>query len=267
MNPVSAIFSGHVFHHRRRPKVHRLNYSVFSLLIDLDEAETLSHSLRLFGYNRPAVFSFHDIDHGRQEKDGLRRWVEEEVKKAGISIKDMGISILCYPRIFGYVFNPLTVYFCRAENGVLRAIVYEVCNTFHERHAYVITVEPDANGAVRHECAKGMYVSPFVPMDCRYRFRIAPPDETVLVAIDEADRDGPLLFASFAGKRRPLTDRMLVKMLFTYPLMTLKIMGAIHWEALLLWFKGVPVHRHRKADSSPATTIVTAGSAMKGKKA
>ncbi|NGO65790.1 DUF1365 domain-containing protein [Rhizobium daejeonense] len=267
MNPVSAIFSGHVIHHRRRPKVHRLNYSVFSLLIDLDEAETLSNSLKLFGYNRPAVFSFHDIDHGRQEKGGLRGWVEEEVRKAGISIEGIGISILCYPRIFGYVFNPLTVYFCHTEDGALRAILYEVCNTFHERHAYIIPVELNAGGTVRHECAKGMYVSPFVPMDCRYRFRIAPPDETVLIAIDEADHDGPLLFASFSGKRRPLTDLMLARMLLAYPLMTLKIMGAIHWEALLLWLKGVPVHRHRKADSSLASTIVTAGSAMKEKKA
>lgn len=267
MNAVSAIFTGKVVHHRHRPKVHRLSYRVFSLLIDLDEIGMLDRTLRLFGHNRAAVLSFHDADHGAGEKGGLRRWVEDEVRKAGLPGADMRISVLCYPRIFGYVFNPLTIYFCRSREGVLQAIVYEVCNTFHERHAYIIPVEAHEGGIVQHECAKDMYVSPFVPMDCRYHFRIAPPDGNVLVAINETDCDGPLLFASFAGKRQALTDRMLAKVLCTYPLMTLKIMGAIHWEALLLWLKGVPVYRHRKAAAPRASTIVNSGNAIKREQA
>lgn len=258
----SALYFGDVVHHRHRPKVHALRYRVFCLLLDLDELETVNSAFKLFGHNRRAIFSMHDVDHGIGERGGLKTWAENHLRKAGLWSAGMRISMLCYPRIFGYVFNPLTVYFCRSAEGELRAMLYEVCNTFHERHTYIIPARVDETGAVRHECAKEMYVSPFVGMDCRYRFRIAPPRETVLVAINEDDAEGPLLFASFAGKRQPLTDRTLLKALVTYPLMTVKVMGAIHWEALKLWWKGVPVHRHRKAKQPVASTIVTPEKAL-----
>ncbi len=259
MNKASALFFGSVVHSRHRPAEHSLRYRVFSLLIDLDEIETLGRSLRLFGYNRRAVFSFHDADHGLGDTGGLRRWIEENLRQAGITASGIRIAVLCYPRILGYVFNPLTVYFCRSSDGTLQAILYEVCNTFHERHTYVIPVREgraDNDGSVRHDCAKQMYVSPFVPMNCRYRFRIMPPDETVLVSINEYDSEGALLHASFAGKRAPLTDGMLLRAFATYPLMTLKVTAAIHWEAFKLWLKGIPVHRHRRSDERVARTIV-----------
>jgi DUF1365 family protein len=164
------------------------------------------------------------------------------------------IAMLCYPRIFGYVFNPLTVYFC-SDGETLKAILYEVHNTFGERRTYAIRVAPGAN-AVEQSCAKELYVSPFVPMDCVYRFHIEPPGERVVVAIDETDTEGPLLRASFAGTRQPLTDDSLLRALFAYPLMTLKVTAAIHWEALKLWAKGVPVFRHRAAAARIATTVV-----------
>lgn len=264
MTDVSALFAGEVVHHRKRPKAHSLRYKVFSLLLDLDELDMLDSRLKLFSHNGRGVFSFQDKDHGQGIKGGLRPWLKAELTKAGIDGEDLKISVLCYPRILGYVFNPLTVYFCRTGNGGLRAILYEVCNTFHERHTYIIPVNAGEGEAVRHECAKDMYVSPFVPMDCRYNFHIQPPTETVLVAINESDCDGPLLYASFAGKREPLTDRTLLKALFTYPLMTLKIMGAIHWEALRLWLKGVPIYRHKKAPAPLASTAVMAGQTPEG---
>ena len=262
MSTQSAIYLGEVVHHRHKPKVHALRYRVFSLLLDLDEIALLDRTLKLFGHNRRAVFSMHDTDHGIGERDGLKAWAEDHVRKAGLWSEGMRISMLCYPRIFGYVFNPLTVYFCRSAQGELRAVLYEVCNTFHERHTYVIPARPNQTGAVQHECAKEMYVSPFIGMDCRYRFRILPPGETVLIAINEEDTEGPLLFASFAGKHQPLNDRTLAKALITYPLMTVKVMGAIHWEALKLWWKGVPIHRHQKAETPVASTIVTPPKAL-----
>ena len=262
MSTQSALYFGDVVHHRHKPKVHALRYRVFSMLLDLDELETLNGTLKLFGHNRRAVFSMHDADHGIGEQDGLKAWAEGHLRKADLWSAGMRISMLCYPRIFGYVFNPLTVYFCRSAEGELRAILYEVCNTFHERHTYVIPARADEARAVRHECAKEMYVSPFVGMDCRYRFRITPPGETVLIAINEVDAEGPLLFASFSGKRQPLTDRTLLEALVAYPLMTVKVMGAIHWEALKLWWKGVPVHRHRKAEQPVASTIVSPEKAL-----
>jgi uncharacterized protein len=249
----SALYAGKVFHTRLRPRRHKLVYRVFSLLLDLDEIGELSRRLRLFAHNSAAVFSFHDRDHGDGSGD-LRLWVDAQLGAAGIVLAAPKITMLCYPRIFGYVFNPLTVWFCR-EGDELKAILYEVHNTFQERRTYVIRVAPGAN-AVEQSCAKELYVSPFVPMDCAYKFHIEPPGEKVIVAIDETDAEGLLLKASFAGARKPLTDSELLRALFAYPLMTLKVTAAIHWEAFKLWAKGVPVFRHRAAAAKVATTIV-----------
>ena len=166
------------------------------------------------------------------------------------------IELVCYPRILGFVFNPLSVYFCRDAADALGAVIYEVTNTFGERRTYVI--RPDGQVPITHSCAKELYVSPFVPMDCIYEFHIAPPDEKVLVRINETDADGLLLVASFAGKRQELSDGALLRALFAYPLMTVKVTAAIHWEALRLWLKGVKPFRHRPADHRIATTIVKA---------
>jgi DUF1365 family protein len=249
----SALYAGKVFHARLRPKRHKLAYRVFSLLLDLDEIGDLSRRLKLFAHNSAAVFSFHDRDHGDGKGD-LRGWVDAQLRAAGIVLAAPRITLLCYPRIFGYVFNPLTVWFCH-EGDDLRAILYEVHNTFGERRTYVIRVAPGAN-AIAQSCSKELYVSPFVPMDCAYNFRIEPPGDKVLVAIDETDPAGLLLKASFAGTRRPLTDATLLQALFAYPLMTLKVTAAIHWEAAKLWAKGVPVFRHRAAKARVATTVV-----------
>ena len=226
---------------------------MFSLLLDLDEVDALSQRLRLFGANRAAVFSFHDKDHGIGDGN-LRGWVAAQLAAAGIVLAAPSISILCYPRILGYVFNPLTVYFCR-DGEALRAILYEVHNTFGEKRTYVIPVPPGAT-TVEQSCVKELYVSPFVPMQCAYRFHIEPPGERVLVAIDETDAQGLLLKASFAGTRRPLSDRELLRALLAYPLMTLKVTAAIHWEALKLWLKGVPFIPRRPAVSRVATSVV-----------
>jgi uncharacterized protein len=251
MNP--ALYAGKVFHARLRPRRHKLVYRVFSLLLDLDEIGELSKRLKLFAHNSAAVFSFHDRDHGDGSGD-LRLWVEAQLGAAGIVLAAPGISMLCYPRIFGYVFNPLTVWFCR-DGDELKAILYEVHNTFGERRTYVIRVAPGAN-VIEQTCAKELYVSPFVPMDCAYNFRIEAPGEKVLISIDETDPQGLLLKASFAGARQPLTDASLLRALFAYPLMTLKVTAAIHWEAMKLFFKGVPVIRHRAAVAKVATTVV-----------
>lgn len=255
MNRQSAIYAGHVVHVRTRPRQHKLRYSVFSLLIDLDEIDDLDRNLRWFGHNRRALYAVYDADHGDGHAGTLRHWVEGRLEAAGLDARGSKIRMLCYPRILGYVFNPLTVYFCYDREGRLQAVLYEVCNTFNERHTYVIPVEEDRE-VLRHECAKEMYVSPFMPMDCRYDFRINPPADKVGVHIAESDGEGPVLTAVFSGRRAPLSDAGLLRMLVTYPLMTLKVMGGIHWEALRLWLKGVPVYRHAPAAAPIASTIV-----------
>lgn len=255
MSLHSAIYAGHVVHARLRPRQHKLHYRVFCLLLDLDELPTLARLTKLLGINTGGVFSFWEKDHGDGRTGGLRHWVESQLDNAGIAMGRPRIRILCYPRMFGYVFNPLTVYFCSDAAGSTRAILYEVCNTFGERHTYIIAAGEHA-GVVEHSCAKQLYVSPFMPMECDYHFRIEPPDERVVVSINETDTEGLLLRAAFSGQRQALTGRALLKALLAYPLMTLKIIGAIHWEAFKLWRKGVPLFRHQKAAMRVAATVV-----------
>jgi DUF1365 family protein len=236
----SALYPGWVMHRRVRPKHHRFKYRVFAMLLDLDELAALDRGLQLFGWNRSGLFSFHDKDHG--DGHDLRTWLNAKLALAGITA-DGPRRVLCYPRIFGYVFNPLSVWFCYAKTGALKAIIYEVHNTYDERHAYVLPVGDDRK-LVRHGCAKGFYVSPFLSRDCAYQFRIRPPAEDVAIAINEEEAGAPILTASFAGTRRALTDSALVAMLLRYPLMTLKVVAAIHYEAVRLMLKGVRRHPH-----------------------
>lgn len=255
----SAIYTGPVVHERVKPKRHRLRYNVYSMLLDLDELEALDRSISQFGYNRFAPLSFHDKDHGPLDGTPLRRWVEQRLVDAGLPVDGGPIRLLCYPRVFGYVFNPLSVYFCYDRDETLRAILYEVSNTFHERHTYVIPVVGNAP-VIRQACDKQMYVSPFIEMDCRYHFRIAPPGEKLSIAIRQEDSEGLLLGASFSGNRSPFTNASVRQCLMSFPLLTVKIMAGIHWEALKLWLKGIKFYRHEPATERIAASVVRASS-------
>jgi len=255
MTFASAIYRGPVVHERMKPKRHRLRYEVYSLLLDLDELPTLDRELSLFGHNRFAPLAFHDRDHGPLDGSPLRPWVESKLRDAGLPVDGGPIRLLCYPRVFGYVFNPLSVYFCYDKSGALRAILYEVSNTFHERHTYVIPVTGN-RPVIRQTCDKEMYVSPFIDMDCRYHFRIVPPCDAINVVIRLEDVDGPLLAASFVGKQQAVCNASIRRCLMSFPLLTLKIMAGIHWEALRLWLKGLKIHRHEPARERIAASII-----------
>lgn len=239
----SALYVGEVMHHRLRPRAHRFVYRTFSLLVDLDELPDLDRRLRLFAYNRAGLFSFHDRDHGAADGTRPRAWVEAALARAGLAGAGARIELLCFPRILGYAFNPLSLYFCHRADGGLGAVIYAVRNTFGERHAYLIAVDPAeaAAGLVRQSCAKAFYVSPFVPMEAGYRFRLTPPGERFGLAIRETDAEGDLLVATQTARRLPLSDASLARALASHPLMALKVIGGIHWEALRLWLKGAPL--------------------------
>lgn len=254
---TSQLYRGIVIHQRLRPKRHRLQYRVFSLLLDIDEIAGLDRRLRLFSHNRRGVVSFHDRDHGDGSEGTLRGWVEGNLKAAGIDLDGGPIRILCYPRLWGYVFNPLSVYYCYHRSGTLAAMIYEVNNTFGERHSYLIPVEQIRDGEVRQECDKVFYVSPFIPMQAHYRFRISLPGDRLSVTINQSDAEGPLLHASFTARRTVLSDASLLRVMIAYPLMTVKVIAGIHWEALRLWLKGVPLVRRPMVPPEPVT-IVTA---------
>lgn len=238
---ASCLYTGSVMHRRFRPSGHCLRYRVFWLLLDLDEIAALRNRLRLLRFERAGLASFRAADHGDGSARPLRAQIEAQLAGAGIDLDGGPIRLLCMPRILGYGFNPLSVYFCYRRDGTPAALVYQVHNTFSQRHSYVAEISSRPDGAVVQQGRKNFYVSPFMAMDMRYEFRVQLPDERVAVAIRNVDADGPILAAALGGKRRDLSDRTLALVLLAYPLLTLKVVAAIHWNALRLWWKGVPL--------------------------
>jgi uncharacterized protein len=240
---AASLYFGDVMHARLKPRRHRFSYRVMSLLIDLDRLDEANRQSRLFGVNRPALYSFHEKDHGERDGSSLRSYAQRCAAKHGIELAGGRVLLLCYPRLFGYTFNPLSVYFCYADRGSLALIIYEVRNTFGETQSYILPVRPGEISAagIRQEQDKLFYVSPFVGMGMRYHFRISPPADSVKLRILETDREGPLLAATFSGRRRTLTTPALLRAFVALPLVTLKVIAAIHWEALRLWLKGVRI--------------------------
>jgi uncharacterized protein len=237
---AAALYFGDVMHARLKPMGHRFNYRVMSLLIDLDRLDEAGRQSPLFAVNRPALYSFNERDHGNRDGSSLRDYAQRCAAQRGIDLTGGRVLLLCYPRLFGYTFNPLSAYFCYRASGELALIIYEVRNTFGDIHAYVLPVQPGEISAagVRQQQDKLFYVSPFVEMAMRYYFRVSPPGESVKLRILETDNEGPLLSATFSGRRRALTTTALLRSFFALPLVTFKIVAAIHWEALRLWLKG-----------------------------
>ncbi len=248
---TSSVYAGSVMHLRLRPRRHRLKYKLFQLLLDLDELDTLDRRLRLFSRNSFNIFSFHDKDHGDRTGADLRQQVERSLGAKGIDPCSGKILLLTMPRILGYVFNPLSVYFCYRKTGELYALVYEVSNTFGGRHDYVFSVEPRTDRPwLQHACDKQFPVSPFLEMELGYTFRIRPPQEDLTVSILVSDDTGPLLSTVLACERQTLSDGWLARAVVMYPLMTMKVIAGIHWEALRLWAKGVRLWPAREPTAS-----------------
>lgn len=234
----SGFYTGSVMHHRLRPRQHRLRYSIFYMLLDLDEVDALANKLRLFSHNRFNLFSLHDRDHGEGAAQSPRDRIVRHLQEAGIET-DGPIRLLTMPRILGYAFNPLSIYFCHRSDDSLSAIFYEVNNTFGQRHNYLIPVPPGTQGAIRQESRKSFYVSPFMTTDMMYSFSIAPPGKDLSVSVMGRDDDGPLIIAKLTAVRQDLTDASLARAFVVYPLLTFKVIVGIYWEALLIWLKGI----------------------------
>jgi uncharacterized protein len=251
----SSLYVGSVMHRRLRPRSHHFRYRAFWLLLDLAELDELSSRLVWLSYNRPNLFSLYDSDHGDGTRTPLRTQVESQLNEAGIDLAGGRVWLLCMPRTLGYCFNPLSILFCHRADGTLAAIVYQVHNTFAERHSYVIAVER-AGGAIHQRCRKLFYVSPFTDMEMRYDFRIVGPDERIVVDICASSAEERILQAVLAGAREPLTDRALARVFLQMPAISIKVMAAIHWEALKLWAKRIRFQQ-RPAPPERATTVVT----------
>ncbi len=234
----SYIYNGNVIHKRFKPKEHFFKYKVFSLLIDLSELNELNDSLKFFSLNKFNLISFYEKDHGERDGSSLLEWVKYNLRSNKISTENIRVKLLCYPRILGYVFNPLSIFFIYDKNESLISILYEVKNTFGEQHTYVFKVEGN-NKLIQNNCSKKFHVSPFIEMECNYFFRILYPCEKLSVVIDQYDKEGKILFASQDGERSDFTSKNLMKSYLKHPLMTFKIISAIHFEAFKLWIKGI----------------------------
>jgi hypothetical protein len=248
----SALYAGTVIHQRLRPKRHRLKYRLAQGLFDLDELDGVAGKLRFLSRNRFNLFAFHDRDYGDGSDTPLREQIEAHLRAAGLAPDGGPIRLLAMPRVLGHIFNPIAIWFCHRSDGSLLAIIYEVTNTLKQRHSYLIPVTDGADGTIRQSCAKTLYVSPFMDMDMAYDFAIRPPGEKVQIVVNGRDGEGPLISASFAGRRRLLTDGALLGIFFTIPFVTLKTVAGIHWEALKLWLKGI---RIRRAPAPPEAKV------------
>jgi DUF1365 family protein len=237
----SAIYDSVVRHRRFKPMGHKLRYSVYSLLVDIDEIDDLALRIPILSHNRWNLVAFHDVDHGPRDGTDLRSWIEyiaadEDVDTGG------PIQLMVFPRILGYTFNPLSVWFIHGRDGRLNAVLYEIRNTFGHSHSHLVVLDDGdqgTGGALRHGFNKTLHVSPFFDQIGRYEVALRPPEEAFSVAITYFDEgDDRLLSASQQGSRTELTTGSLLRQFFTKPLLTFKVVMGIHVHAVRLVLKG-----------------------------
>ena len=239
-------------HERRIPARNGFEHGVFLLCLDLDELEVLDGSLRLFGHRRERLYDFRDEDHLRFPearppgtlRESVTRWLSDQ----GVELPaGTQMRLLTFPRVAGYLFNPVSFLFCEMADGRPVCAVAEVGNTFGELKPYLVPVETDSAGGIRFRAVvpKHYYVSPFSALDLCFDFRLRLPGDRLEIAVDDVDAsDGRThLVSVLRGERRPLTDRELLRLTVRYPLVTLRVITLIHWHALRLWWRGIPWHR------------------------
>ncbi|KPK56713.1 MAG: hypothetical protein AMS22_00155 [Thiotrichales bacterium SG8_50] len=254
MSSRAKIYFTDVMHRRMFPVRYRFVYRVFSLLLDIDRLEEDTRALRLLSYNRFNLLSFMDKDHGARDGSALRPWVEEALRQHGVALRGGRILLLCFPRVLGYGFNPLSIYYCYGADGSLRAVLCEVKNTFGEQHGYLLHGGGKAlPWPLRDRARKCFHVSPFISMDAEYRFRLSEPGQRLSVGIREFQQGRLMLVATQTGNGVPMTDAALMRAFLRYPLMTLKVIVMIHWQALKIWLKGGRFHRQPPAPAQEIT--------------
>jgi len=245
-----------VRHFRFKPVKHKLCYRVFSFLIDVDEFDQIARENKYFSRNRFNLFSFYDRDHSGKKGMTVVDFIRGQLEDAQIEANGK-IKILFYPRMFGYAFNPITVYYCYDMQDNLIAILYNVRNTFGGRHGYLIKVrdEHQGNHFIEQSTDKLFHVSPFIDMDMRYNFKIKDPSDHLTVSV-RVDEDGEMLLnTNYSGRGTPITDKKLKGLIWRYPLMTIKVVMAIHYEAVKLLLKGLRLRAGAPDPAYPITII------------
>jgi DUF1365 family protein len=239
VSDAARLYLSEVMHRRARPVRYRFVYRVYSLLVDIDRLDELQRLSSVFSHNRFNLLGFHDRDHGPRDGSPLRPWLDATLHRFGVDLEGGRVELLCFPRVLGYVFNPLSIWYCRHRDGSLRAVLLQVSNTFGEWHGYVLHDGGRAlDWPVRQSRSKVFHVSPFIDMSAEYHFRLSEPAERLEVTIREYQRGEPMLTAAQVGAARSFDTRNLLSAFARVPLLSFKVMALIHWQALKIWLKG-----------------------------
>jgi len=255
-----CLYIGTVFHKRHTPKKHEFKYNVFTIFADLDQLENITQKSYFFSINRFNLVSFHEADYGDPSSSKIGSLKERLLlllAKNKIDVSQVEkIKVLAYPRVLGFAFNPLTVFYCYGKNKKNIAIIYEVRNTFSERHNYIYSIPKNASLKDNHTAKKCFHVSPFFDRQGTYNFSIVQPSEKVKVTIDYEHDGQTRLTAGFSGNRKEISDQVILSLSFKMPFMTLKVMGGILVEAVKLKLKGLKVFPHPEKHRYQSSKVV-----------
>lgn len=242
MNPAaSCLYECTVMHRRLHPKRHEFVYRIFLFLIDLNEIPALTQNVPILSHNEPNLYSLHDKDYFQFHSRGLRANLETFLLTQNITTRPSRIRLLTLPRLLGYTFNPISIFFCFDEHGHPLTSVVQVGNTFGELKPYLVPLTTEGN-AFHIRVPKNYYVSPFSPLDLAFDFHFQIPDERLHIAIDDYQGEEKILISTLTGRQIDLCTQELTRLSLAFPLVTLRIIFLIHWEALRLWLKGIPYH-------------------------
>lgn len=251
----ASIYFTQVMHRRAGGPRYRFAYRLFSLLLDIDRLDETAARLRWFSHNRFNLLAFHDCDHGPRDGSALRPWIDALLERHNIDLEGGTVHLLCLPRLFGYAFNPISVWYCVHRDGTPRAALCEVHNTFGEQHGYLLHRRGEAlTWPLRDQAPKRFHVSPLIALEGHYRFRLGEPDERLSVQVHAIHDEQLLLAAAQAGRGEALSDRNIARALLRTPLMTLKVTAAIHWQALKIWLRGAPFYPKPKPPQEEVTS-------------
>jgi len=239
----SCLYECNVMHHRMHPKRHRFTYRVFMFYIDLEELDMLSEKMRFLSRNKANIFNFRDADHLEFSGRNIQENIREYLRTNGMDLPDGKIMLLTHLRTFGHIFNPVSFYFCFDRENHPVCCIAEIGNTFREMKPFFFGKELLQNGAFRQQTTKYFYVSPFIDLDATFDFHLGVPGEKLNIQINDFQKEEKFFVSTLTGNRKDLTDGRLAWYSLRFPLITVQVISAIHWQAFLLWLKRIPFHR------------------------